>query len=519
MRKVLGIFILVAVSLLININVFAEDNNMELYVDTKALNTDVEPLIKDGIAFVPARAVLEELMAVVSWDESEQKVTAVKDENIITLIVGSDEASKNSEKIQLESYVMKVENRVFVPASFFKDCFKLELTVEEGRVTLKKNPEYFLLTGHGDQCSRSPEHSSEEPYPDYIKREAQESIESISSYQDENTVTFTFMPDIHYTQDIGRYIRTKRTFNAYRDIAQNVKIDKLVLGGDNIGDSGKEYRAKLFAGLREQMSGLDYYPINGNHDDGTIWDVQLIKSGTATNHSTHSEMYDMFYDHLPDLGVELGDAENSGLYYMQNDMQAKVRYIFLDTHDIPYIIGDNGKLKYTGQWNGAISQKQLDWLVNKALKFDEEGWSVVVFAHVLPDPRTPDGEHKKIVRNLTIVRDVLDAYKNGTGLKGEYYENELKLNIDVDFSDYTRADISSVIMGHYHLDKVVYSDSYIPYIYVGCAVMKDSASRLSYPRIDGDKSEILFDVITIDKAAKRIYLTRVGAGSDRVIEY
>ena len=67
--------------------------------------------------------------------------------------------------------------------------------------------------------------------------------------------------------------------------------------------------------------------------------------------------------------------------------------------------------------------------------------------------------------------------------------------------------------GHQHEDIVETSDSGIPYVYTDCAAMY----KYSTPRIDGDKSELLFDVVTIDRKNKKIYTTRIGAGNDRII--
>ena len=38
-------------------------------------------------------------------------------------------------------------------------------------------------------------------------------------------------------------------------------------------------------------------------------------------------------------------------------------------------------------------------------------------------------------------------------------------------------------------------------------------------RVDGNKTEILFDIVTIDRDNKTIYLNRVGYGEDRVVKY
>ena len=85
-----------------------------------------------------------------------------------------------------------------------------------------------------------------------------------------------------------------------------------------------EYKTKCFRELRALVDREPYFPVNGNHDDGSIWDTQYIFADKATNHLTHTELYNLFYNHLPKLGAEF-DGDNHSLYYMYNDRAKKGR--------------------------------------------------------------------------------------------------------------------------------------------------------------------------------------------------
>ena len=98
-------------------------------------------------------------------------------------------------------------------------------------------------------------------------------------------------------------------------------------------------------------------------------------------------------------------------------------------------------------------------------------------------------------------------------------EEELSYNINVDFKEYTKAEIIGVFVGDYHTDAVEKDSAGIPYILTANAVMYCTSNPSYVKRYDGDKSEILFDVVTVDKKKRKIYITRVGAGEDRVVEY
>ena len=362
----------------------------------------------------------------------------------------------------------------------------------------------------------SPETSSNDEYPCYIKENVSESIKKIQSYQNEQSVTFAFMTDIHYSKTTVHDLRMKRLINAYKDIKNNIGTDMLILGGDYANNGNKEYNRNNYIGLKEHLSGLKYFPVNGNHDDNSMWD-EYIDNEKAVNHHTTQEMNNLFYNHLSELGAKK-DCENS-LYYYYDDNDLNVRYIFLDTNDIPEIYTETGVPKYTKQHTFAVSQVQTDWLINSALKTPDY-MDIVIIAHIPPYPSSAkelskDGctDPKYLeVKNLVFLNDIFEAYNKKTSVSGKYCEGVFEVSVNADFSSYT-GNIIGVFGGHQHEDIVETSDSGIPYVYTDCAAMY----KYSTPRIDGDKSELLFDVVTIDRKNKKIYTTRIGAGNDRII--
>ena len=379
-----------------------------------------------------------------------------------------------------------------------------------------KTPEFYRQCGYEDVGYAPPELSSEDTYPDYIQEEALECVERIQKHQNFDTFTFAFLTDLHYAINENHEIRLKRTLNAYKEIASRVQIDKMILGGDYTNEGCKAYKSDCFRELRVQLKGLTYFPVHGNHDDGSIWDIKYIAAEQAANHLTHEELYKLFYNHLPAAGACF-DKDSHGLYYYCNDEVHKVRYICLDSGDIPYMTDGNGKLKYNGQWYFALSQKQIDWLVSEALTFDEEGWRVLFFTHSVALP-SQSKENQGIRKWMTVLNDLLDCYQRGDRIDREYYEQELKVHLQADFSHRVKGEIIGVFVGDYHIDKVERSQSGIPYILTANCVMYYAAGS-PVPRRDGDKTELLFDIVTVDPTARMIYVIRVGAGEDREVAF
>ena len=285
-----------------------------------------------------------------------------------------------------------------------------------------------------------------------------------------------------------------------------------MLGGDYTNEGCKEYKSNCFRELRAHLSGIDYYPVNGNHDDGTIWDDSYILAETSTNFLSHEDMYKLFYNHLPSLGAEF---DGEGLYYVINDRINKVRYVCVDSNDVPYIFDEKGKLKYGGQHLFAMSQKQLDWLSKTALSFDEEGWSVMFFSH----SHLAEGcEDADLFKNLYGMREIISAFKNREKCNFTFGEGDFERHVSADFTKGISADVIGCFIGDHHTDRI---DIYrgVVYVLTANSVNYYVGRPTQVPRTDGDKTELLYDVVTVNKKQRKIFITRVGAGEDRVIGY
>lgn len=365
----------------------------------------------------------------------------------------------------------------------------------------------FLEIGYVNIGYFAPELSSSDEYPDYIQKAVSEAVAKIQKVQNRRSVTFGFMTDLHYSQTYNHDIRAKRLMNAYHGVKTRTGSDMLILGGDLTNDGTPEYKVNNYRELRALIDDESYFPANGNHDDNSIWD-QVIKAETSTNHLSTEELYNIFYNHLPKAGAKF-DEKNPGLYYYYDNSTSKVRYIFLDTSDIPYKVDEKGRLVYTKQHTFAISQNQVDWFINEALAVPDEGYDIVVVAHTF----TYDGDSN--AKRLNLVNDILDAYKTGNDIDSKYCEGDFLVDVKTNFKDKKRGNIVACFAGHYHRDFVKYTDLGIPLIFIDCTIMYDYGTE----RVDGDKSEIIFDMITIDRYEKKIHLIRVGAGNDRIVEY
>lgn len=100
--------------------------DVDIVIDGEELNLDVAPQIIDGRVMVPIRGVLENLGALVKWDDETQTVSARKSSKTVSLEIGSndvtldkgetnDDGSAKTETIQTDVAAQLVSDRTLVP--------------------------------------------------------------------------------------------------------------------------------------------------------------------------------------------------------------------------------------------------------------------------------------------------------------------------------------------------------------------------------------------------------------------
>lgn len=114
----------VALTALPGCTALAKDVN--IVIDGEELNLDVAPQIIDGRVMVPIRGVLENLGALVKWDDETQTVSARKSSKTVSLEIGSndvtldkgetnDDGSAKTETIQTDVAAQLASDRTLVP--------------------------------------------------------------------------------------------------------------------------------------------------------------------------------------------------------------------------------------------------------------------------------------------------------------------------------------------------------------------------------------------------------------------
>ena len=249
----------------------------------------------------------------------------------------------------------------------------------------------------------------------------------------------------------------------------------------NGGDIGNDYLCDaegLRQTYRETMDALYSLsvPVHcciGNHDDAT---------GTADQGNDTSIA--VFPDEMHEICMRYNPtAEN----YYYADISPEWRFIFLNSCDRPYRIGEDGR--FIQDYPLEISNRQAEWLEKEALASDRK---MLVFSHA---PISNVGIFGSIGKRGGYVRshdDTLNSSRVYTALK-------------------ECVNVKAQIAGHVHYDNLLYRDRMV-IVTSQCSLVQEWAP--SCPKREfGTISETAFDVFSIKD--ELMYITRFGAGYDR----
>ena len=265
------------------------------------------------------------------------------------------------------------------------------------------------------------------------------------------------------------------------NILKKTAVDKVVHGGDIFQSDYTKAGAiaKMFSWFAQMHDALRYYQVRGNHDIN-----DSIDGVSSTEYLTDSEYYGVCVKRSADY------IENDNClpyYYFDNTVQ-KLRYFVLDTGS------------RTTENVSTYFSAQLAWMENLIDALDDT-WGIVVFLHIMFTPK--------------LSSDTSDLVLSDRGTL-------LKAKLDSLYGRTSKPQIICVVCGHVHRDFSMVSSVGYPIIATACdtgSTIATDYDPVNVDRTPGTTNEQIFDVCHIDKATRKIYMTRIGAGSDRDFDY
>ena len=93
------------------------------------------------------------------------------------------------------------------------------------------------------------------------------------------------------------------------------------------------------------------------------------------------------------------------------------------------------------------------------------------------------------------------------------------VDVSADFTD-AKGELVGYFAGHTHADYIYgYSDYGINIVTHRCDSAQENNSDLLAEKVKGTTTEQSFDVVTVNKKDRKIYLTKIGAGADRELSF
>lgn len=256
----------------------------------------------------------------------------------------------------------------------------------------------------------------------------------------------------------------------------------------------------------------------GNHD-GTWGD----SAGYYRHQFTSERMWQTFFRGQA-LDFRRVFSED-GLYFYVDNVPQKMRFIVLNSHfGGAYAEDENGYAVNNRFATSCYGSKQLDWLARVALDMPE-GYGAIITSHV--PPKTLNASGVAYTVDYRLLCGIINAYCNRSAYDGSFTEGVdgwSNGKISVDFTN-AKGEIIAMLCGHIHCDTVDTGTLACPLITVisaGAPVNPENLSDGDTPPVRypwGTDKETSFDVVTVNRAKRRIYCTRVGAGEDREIGY
>lgn len=305
---------------------------------------------------------------------------------------------------------------------------------------------------------------AEKKYPDYWEGAVLNAIETVRSKQVDvaSGDSFFFITDQHWTSN------AQNSSKLIDFLSRKLQIPLIINGGDIIAS----HNTSLTGAFNEIRAYYDSFTHDGytmmfstigNHD---------LNNNNNSDKTTHLSIRNLYNLMMKD--EERWTDTNGSPYGVYHDnISQKIRYIQF------YYNGDSGYIDEVATW------------LKTTMKATPDGYTVILTSH---------------------------AYWNGEAVddNGTAYAN-----IVLSAMDEMTASVAMWIVGHNHNDRNVTLTSPKGKSLLIVSSVCDAYGQKpnGFTMTLGTDNEQAFDIVTIDTLAKKIYMTRVGAGSNRVFSY
>jgi uncharacterized protein YkwD len=250
--------------------VYAAESPVKVLVDGRELKADVPPQIIDGRVMLPARAVFEEMGAVVAWSEGSGLIQAVRGDMTVKIRVGEPVMYVNGRQVDLPGGVVPqiIDGRTLFPVRAAADSLDLAVEWDEASRTVTltspaaETPEDDKKTDADDKkaiTDGAPAKGGDSP----VKED-----DRTLTMQNGETVTLGGLPSSGYTrEEVGMGGFTWRVYNADYTNFHMVAVEKGLVCGVYSNSRGFSFGGVSY-GDKPKDASIDGYNVKFYTDSG-----------------------------------------------------------------------------------------------------------------------------------------------------------------------------------------------------------------------------------------------------------
>lgn len=342
-------------------------------------------------------------------------------------------------------------------------------------------------------------------------------INNLDIADDSQTIKFLFATDIH----LSPYLTSSHTDNIGKVCAEVMSacdIPFFVTGGDNCTQSTEFMPSDFEPNMQDLLKQLQPIPQKniilsvGNHDGATGMKPDENGEPLYYRYQLNNEERSRIFFEWQRESNEYKHFDSDGTYYYLDDASTKTRYIVLNSFWSLWEGDEDGfvsDVQHSFFQSHRFGPKQLKWFATTALDMPPN-YSAVIVVHFAPG-----------AYDFEIFKGIVDAFSAQTVYEGEYVGAEEWQNVSMAVNyENANGEIIAVFQGHNHTNAEYDYFESVPCINTTTTgahwAVKDENAQA---RIKDTASEFAVDAVVIDKTERKIYITRLGAGEDRVIDY
>lgn len=131
-KKLISLLLLIVILVLTSVNsTYGKESSVKIYINNEIIYSDQEPVIVKSRVLVPIRVIAENMGATVSYEAKTKRVSIVKDEISMTLVIGESTIwysdMEKSGPVMIDSPAKIKNGRTMIPLRAVAELFDMDV--------------------------------------------------------------------------------------------------------------------------------------------------------------------------------------------------------------------------------------------------------------------------------------------------------------------------------------------------------------------------------------------------------